>query len=62
MEAAIANIEVLKSKQRVDFPNKGEPPKIDPNPFPEYQETQTPLKILVHKEKGILEDLLADLE
>lgn len=65
VEAAIANIEVLKTKLITEFPDHVQPPK---NPlellmdYRETMETRTPFKNLLRKEKGILEGLIADLE
>ena len=63
VETAIANIEVLKAKQKADFPDKVELPEVDVSKiYAEYREIRIPLKTFVQKEKDTLESLIADLE
>ncbi|MEM6837969.1 MAG: hypothetical protein AAF609_14070 [Cyanobacteria bacterium P01_C01_bin.120] len=63
VETAIANIKVLKAKQKADFPDQVEPPEVDTSKtYAEYRETRTPLKTLVQREKNTLKALIVDLE
>ncbi len=62
VETAIANVEVLKAKQLAEFPDHVKPPAVELTLYPEFQETRTPLKSLLEKEKEILEGLVQDLD
>lgn len=62
VEAAIANIEILKAQQSVKFPDVVTPPKLKLDSLNDYQEQRTPLKELLKKEKGILERLISALD
>lgn len=62
VEAAIANIEILKAQQSVKFPDVVNPPKLKLDSLNDYQEQRTPLKELLKKEREILEKLISNLE
>lgn len=61
VEAAIANLEILKEQQLAQFPDLVAPPEVDLNSFDKYREKRTPLKQVLQKEKEILEGLISDL-
>lgn len=62
VEAAIANIEILKAQQSVKFPDVVNSPKLKLDSLNDYQEQRTPLKELLKKEREILEKLISNLE
>lgn len=62
VEAAIANIEILKAQQSIKFPDVVNPPKLKLDSLNDYQEQRTPLKELLKKEREILEKLISNLE
>lgn len=62
VEAAIANIEILKAQQSVKFPDVVTPPKLKFDSLNDYQEQRTPLKELLTKEREILARLISNLE
>lgn len=62
VEAAIANIEILKAQQSDKFPDVVAPPKLKFDSLNDYQEQRTPLKELLTKEREILARLISHLE
>jgi hypothetical protein len=62
VEAAIANIEILKAQRQAKFPDHVVPAKINLADWDEFAETRIPLKVLLEKEKSVLQRLMADLE
>lgn len=62
VEAAIANIEILKAQRQAKFPDHVVPAKMNLFDWDEFTETRIPLKALLEKEKSVLQRLTADLE
>ncbi|MBL1174138.1 hypothetical protein [Pantanalinema sp. GBBB05] len=62
VEAAIANIEILKSQQETKFPDVVIPPKITTFGNSDFSSQRVPLKDELTREKNLLEGLLMDLE
>lgn len=61
VEAAIANLEILKAQRFAQFPDHIVPPKINSSEFNDFHETRTPLKTLLAKERAVLQRLVSDL-
>jgi hypothetical protein len=62
VEAAIANIEILKAQRSAKFSDVVTPPKLKFDSLNDYQEQRTPLTELLQKERGVLERLIYDLD
>jgi hypothetical protein len=63
VEAAIANLEILKAQRLVKFPDQVVPAKINLSEFDEdYRETRTPLKSLLERELDGLEMFVINLD
>ena len=62
VEAAIANVEILKTQQANKFPEVVASPAIKLEDLDPYMEKRIPVRTLILKEKSILQGLINDLE
>ena len=61
VEAAIANLEILRAQQQIRFPDRVVPPKIKLSELNDFEETRTPQKTILLQEREVLQGLITDL-
>ncbi len=61
VEAAIANVEILKAERFARFPDVVTPAEVELDSFDKYREKRTPRKQFLEQEKRALEALIHDL-
>ncbi|MBD2122892.1 hypothetical protein [Trichocoleus sp. FACHB-262] len=61
VEAAIANVEILKAQRLARFPDVVTPAEVELDSFDKYREKRTPCKQVLEQKKRALEALIHDL-